>query len=116
MQRRRMNQNYYYSRYYSVPDQEENGLKNPSRNQKSDKDEECRNPLQVGDSVYLRPGDGKCDKEWTGPHVVSKVMYPVTVELDHDGITRHTNHCRKTENRNDSSTDEEELFGEINHG
>jgi len=92
-------------------------IKKPvEESQKTNRDEECRNPLQVGDSVYLRPGDGKCDKEWTGPHVVSKVMSPVTVELDHDGVTRHTNHCRKTENRNDSSTDEEELFGEINHG
>lgn len=53
-----------------------------------------RNPLSVGDHVYLRPQSGRCDAEWTGPHRVTTIRSSVSVEIDHDGVSRHVSHLR----------------------
>lgn len=54
-----------------------------------------RNPFKVGNQVYLRPASGRCDEPWGGPHVVTCIRSSVSVELDHDGISRHVSHLRR---------------------
>ena len=54
-----------------------------------------RNPFVVGDCVYLRKPSGKCDDVWTGPHVMTRILSSVSVELGDDGISRHVAHLRK---------------------
>ena len=53
------------------------------------------NPFIVGDQVYLRPNDGKCDKKWTGPHRITKLLSRVSVVINDDGVARHISHLRK---------------------
>lgn len=53
-----------------------------------------RNPLTVGDRVYLRNPDGRCDNIWSGPHTVTDIRSSVGVVLNDDGITRHVSHVR----------------------
>ena len=53
-----------------------------------------RNPFAVGNRVYMRTPDGRCDAEWTGPHRVTSVLSGVSVELNADGIARHVSHLR----------------------
>lgn len=53
-----------------------------------------RNPFLVGDRVYLRIPEGKCDREWTGPHVVTALISDVAVVVNDDGIRRHISHLR----------------------
>jgi len=59
-----------------------------------DKDND-RNPFSVGDRVYLRPPDGKCDQSWSGPHTVTNVRSNVAVVLNDDGRSRHVSFLRK---------------------
>jgi len=53
------------------------------------------NPFEIGDEVYLKPVNAKCDQLWTGPHRVTAVKSNVTVEIGEDGITRHISYLRK---------------------
>ncbi len=53
------------------------------------------NPFELGDEVYLKPVNAKCDQLWTGPHRVTAVKSNVTVEIGEDGITRHISYLRK---------------------
>ena len=57
-------------------------------------DQKERNPFMVGDKVYLRPSSGKCDVEWTGPHIVTRINSSVSVVIDDDRISRHISHLR----------------------
>ena len=54
-----------------------------------------RNPFSIGDQVYLRLPDGRCDREWSGPHRVTAVGSSVSVTLDDDGVSRHVSHLRR---------------------
>lgn len=54
-----------------------------------------RNPFVVGENVYLRKPSGRCDDEWTGPHVITQILSSVSVELGDDGISRHVAHLRR---------------------
>jgi len=72
------------------------------------KDKE-KNPFVTGDLVYVRDATGKCDKEWSGPHRVSKIVSRVSFEINNDGIARHINHGRivpKTRKHIESDSDE----------
>ena len=53
-----------------------------------------RNPFVVGDKVYLRPPSGRCDDEWSGPHIVTSVRSSVSLVIDDDGVSRHVSHVR----------------------
>jgi hypothetical protein len=54
-----------------------------------------RNPFVPGEKVYLRHPDGRCDREWSGPHAVTSVTSSVSVIVNNDGIPRHISHVRK---------------------
>lgn len=54
-----------------------------------------KNPFVVGDRVYLRRPDGRCDLSWSGPHRVTMIKSSVSVELNDDGISRHISHLRR---------------------
>ena len=73
-----------------------------------DTQESGRNKLKVGENVLLRPSDGRCDREWTGPHRVSKIIPPVGVEINNDGITRYANHLRKMYYSDEENKEEDE--------
>jgi len=63
----------------------------------------------TGDLVYVRDATGKCDKVWSGPHRVSKIVSRVSFEINNDGIARHINHGRivpKTRKHIESDSDE----------
>ena len=52
------------------------------------------NPLLVGDKVYLKPRVPSCDEEWSGPHVITKILSKVSVEINDDGVARHISFLR----------------------
>jgi len=68
----------------------------PSRNTDVDNDysDVEKNPFVVGDKVYLKPSNSRCDVEWSGPHVVTKLLSRVSCEINDDGIARHVSHLR----------------------
>jgi len=53
-----------------------------------------RNPFIVGDKVFLKPQTKKCDEEWSGPHVVTKIFSSVSCEVNDDGVRRHVSFLR----------------------
>jgi len=53
-----------------------------------------RNPFLVGDKVFLKPPSSRCDDVWSGPHVVTKIISSVSVELDDINVSRHVSHLR----------------------
>jgi len=55
---------------------------------------DTNNPFSIGESVYART-DGRCDSEWSGPHRISAIRSPVSLELDFDGVTRHISHVKR---------------------
>ena len=57
-------------------------------------EEEFTNPYVIGDKVFLRT-DGKCDSAWSGPHRITMIKSPVSIELNGDGITRHVSHVKR---------------------
>ena len=67
----------------------------------------CRNPFVVGDVVYLRRPDGRCDREWSGPHRVTALNSGVSIVLDDDGISRHISHVRRVPQPLGDSSDED---------
>ena len=66
-----------------------------------------RNPFVVGDVVYLRRPDGRCDREWSVPHRVTALNSSVSIVLDDDGISRHISHVRRVPQPLDNSSDED---------
>ena len=64
--------------------------------QSSNSSYECcdRNPFSVGDKVYLKPVDGRCDITWSGPHRITKLLSNVSVIINNDGVARHVSHLR----------------------
>ena len=81
----------------------------------------ARNPFAVGDRVYLRRPDGRCDLEWSGPHRVTAVLSNVSVVLNDDGVSRHVSHLRRVpqlltpnscgDTSDDSSNDSDSSWG-----
>jgi ribonuclease HI len=59
----------------------------------------ARNPFVVGEEVYLRRPDGRCDREWSGPHRITLLKSSVSVVLDDDGVSRHVSHLRRVPNK-----------------
>ena len=53
-----------------------------------------RNPFSVGDRVYLKTPQGRCDDVWSGPHTVTDIRSNVSVEVGGDGVSRHVSHLR----------------------
>ena len=53
-------------------------------------------PFVVREKVYLRPPSGNCQEQWSGPHTITNINSPYSVELNEDGISRHTSHLRST--------------------
>lgn len=53
-----------------------------------------RNPFLVGDKVFLRPPSGRCDVDWSGPHIITDINSNVSVTINEDGISRHVSHLR----------------------
>ena len=53
------------------------------------------NPFVVGDVVYLRRPDGRCDREWSGPHRVTALNSSVSIVLDDDSISRHISQMKR---------------------
>jgi transposase InsO family protein len=53
-----------------------------------------RNPFDVGDRVYMRSPGGRCDEPWSGPHVVTRLVSSVSVEVDDVSVPRHVSHLR----------------------
>ena len=53
-----------------------------------------KNPFLVGDKVYLRDKTGRCDIPWSGPHVVTKIYSPCSVNLDDESVVRHISHLK----------------------
>ena len=58
-------------------------------------EDEEHNLFVIGDQVYLRPSNGQCDVQWSGPHRVTAVKSRVLLELDEDGVARHISHVRR---------------------
>lgn len=72
------------------------------------------NPLQVGDSVYLKPRQPSCTSHWSGPFQVSRVPNNWSVDLG-DGIHRHVSHVRRVcDDDNDHNADEQKDGDEDN--
>ena len=70
--------------------------RNKLKYQSSNSSYECcdRNPFSVGDKVYLKPVDGRCDITWSGPHRITKLLSNVSVIINNDGVARHVSHLR----------------------
>lgn len=62
------------------------------------------NPYSVGELVYLRSPDGRCDSMWSGPHRVTSINSNVAVELDSDGVNRHIAHIKRVPRRHRRET------------
>jgi transposase InsO family protein/ribonuclease HI len=71
-----------------------------------------RNPFVVGERVYLRPPNGRCDVPWTGPHIVTAVRSSVSLELDDDGVSRHVSHVRSVPGNDNSDNGVKIEFGD----
>ena len=61
------------------------------------------NPFLIGDKVYLKSPDGRCDQLWSGPHIVTELLSSVTVVINEDGISRHVSYLRKIPRKLDSN-------------
>lgn len=83
-----------------------------------------RNPFVVGDLVYRRPPDGRCNQEWSGPHRVTAIRSSVTAVLDEDNVSRHVSHIRRVPHQgtdrqhvpsssDDDSDDDQDLATEV---
>lgn len=70
-----------------------------------------RNPFAVGERVYLRTSNGKCDDVWSGPHSITAIKSSVSVELNEDGIARHVSHLRPVPACRRDSTSSSGEFG-----
>ena len=64
-----------------------------------------RNPFSVGDRVFLKTPEGRCDDVWGGPHTVTNVLSSVSVEIGGDGVSRHVSHLRHVPRHDDGSVD-----------
>lgn len=64
------------------------------RTSSSDYRDVDRNPFSVGNRVYMRAPDGRCDSEWSGPHRITSILTSVSVEVNEDGVARHVSHLR----------------------
>ena len=71
-----------------------------------------RHPFSIGDQVYLRPADGKCDKLWSGPHRITEILSGVSVIINDDGIARHVSHLRLVNTSVDESNSSVRLVEE----
>jgi len=73
-----------------------------------------KNPFLTGDLIYLRDPSGKCDRVWSGPHRVSRIISRVSFEINDDGISRHINHARVVpRTRKSLESDDEEFILEL---
>ena len=63
------------------------------------------NPFSVGELVYLKNPDARCDLEWSGPHRVTSIRSGVAVEIGDDGVPRHVSHLRRVPLRGEEYQD-----------
>lgn len=80
-----------------------------------------RNPFMIGDKVYMRPSTGKCDEEWSGPHVVTDLNSSVSVVVNDDGVSRHISHLRlipgsRANNHSTMVSDDEATATDVSDG
>ena len=88
-----------------------------------DYDNVDRNPFSVGELVFLKNPNGRCDESWSGPHRITEIKSAVAAEIEDDGIHRHVSHLRRvprkvSENRGerdrtDSSESDSESSSEM---
>lgn len=62
-----------------------------------------RNPFSVGELVFLKNTNGRCDEPWSGPHRISDIKSSVAVEIENDGIPRHVSHLRRVPRKEEES-------------
>ena len=72
-----------------------------------------KNPFLVGDKVYLRPRSGKCNVEWSGPHIVTGIESSVAVVLNDEEIPRHVSHIRLVPGQSRPQIEEADQVSEI---
>ena len=62
-----------------------------------------RNPFSVGELVFLKNTNGRCDEPWSGPHRISDIESSVAAEIENDGIPRHVSHLRRVPRKEEES-------------